>query len=153
MAKMQNLWALLTEAYRTGSLKWLWGGRVVFTKRFRATLAEVNAGVTLIDAPGVDYAIRLVDYRVITIGATATGVGAALRIRGTQADATAILAEIALAGLTQSTPNYPGVANNTILADGASFVANDENTAITAANNGTALATATNYVGLYKLYY
>jgi hypothetical protein len=49
-----------------------------------------------------------------------------------------------VAGLTQSNLLRAGTATNgVILADGASFVANDVNTAITIIKDGSDLATAT----------
>jgi hypothetical protein len=87
---------------------------------------------------------RLVDLALIAIGgnaATATGV----MVRGTQAAAVVKLMDAKVAGLTQSTLLRIGTATNgVILADGASFVANDANTAITIIKDGSDLATATN---------
>jgi hypothetical protein len=80
---------------------------------------------------------------MIAIGgnaATATSVD----ILGTQSASSVKLMDGRVAGLTQSTLLRAGTATNgLILADGASFVANDVNTAITIAKTGSNLATAT----------
>ena len=110
--------------------------------RVRATTAQVNAGLTLLPAiPGRKY--RLHDVSLIAIGgaaATATSVD----ILATQSTSSVKLLAAAVAGLTQSTVLRAGAANAAVLADGASFVANDVNTAITIGKTGSALATATN---------
>jgi hypothetical protein len=116
---------------------------VVQHLRTRVTTAQVNAGHTLLPAvAGRSY--RLVDLALIAIGgnaATATGV----LVRGTQSAAVVKLMDAKVAGLTQSTLLRIGTATNgVILADGASFVANDANTAITIIKDGSDLATATN---------
>jgi hypothetical protein len=53
------------------------------------------------------------------------------------------LVAFAAAQTTQSTYLQPGVTGAAILADGASFTANDANTAITIGKTGDAVATAT----------
>lgn len=111
-------------------------------KRVRVTTAQVNAGATLLPAlPGRKY--RIHDIGLIAIGgnaATATGV----LIRGTQSESVVKLMDAKVAGLTRSTLLRAGTATNgLILADGASFVENDANTAITIIKDGSDLATAT----------
>jgi len=108
----------------------------------RVATAQVNAGATLLPAlPGRKY--RIHDIALIAIGgnaATATGV----LVRGTQAATVVKLMDAKVAGLTRSTLLRAGTATNgLILADGASFVANDVNTAITIIKDGSDLATAT----------
>lgn len=109
--------------------------------RRRFTTAEVNAGVTLLPAKaGVKY--RMCDAIMIAIGgnaATATSVD----ILGTQSAASVKLVAGAVAGLTQSAVARAGATNISVLADGASFVDNDVNTAITVGKTGSNLATAT----------
>ena len=110
--------------------------------RVRVSTAQVNAGHTVLPAiAGFKY--RIQDMALIAIGgnaATATGV----QIRGTQSASAVILMDGKVAGLTRSTLLRAGTATNgLILADGASFVANDANTAITVIKDGTDLATAT----------
>lgn len=108
--------------------------------RQRFTIAQVNAGATILPArAGIQY--QMVDCALISIGgaaATATTVD----ILGTQTTSVKLLAA-AVAGLTQNTLLRAGATNATILADGASFVANDANTAITIGKTGSNVATAT----------
>lgn len=117
-------------------------GSVIYNARFRTSIANVNTGVTLLPAiPGYKY--RLIDATVISVGgafATCT----ALTISGTQSAGAAVLLSIAIAALTQSTVVKPNTSNVTVLADGASFVQNDVNTAVTIAKTGSSCATATN---------
>lgn len=110
--------------------------------RKRVTIAQINAGFTLVPAPGVGYALRLLDYVVIPVGGAVTGL-TTLDILGTIATVSSKLAAIAAAALTQSSLNRPGIANNTVLADGGSFVQLDKNTAITLNKTGASAATAT----------
>ena len=109
--------------------------------RSRVTTANVNAGATLLPAvPGFKY--RIQDMTMISIGgaaATATTVD----ILATQSTSSVKLLAVAVAALTQSAVVRAGAANATVLADGASFVANDTNTAITIGKTGSSLATAT----------
>jgi hypothetical protein len=118
-------------------------GGVAHNQRFRVALADVNAGLTLLPArPGIRY--RLVDEYMIAVGgaaATCTTVD----VLATQSAGSVKLVANAVAGLTQSTVLRAGAANATVLADGASFVPNDVNTAITIAKTGSACATATNF--------
>lgn len=110
--------------------------------RVRTTTANVNAGATLLPAiPGRSY--RLVDATMISIGGAASG-ATAVRITGTQSASSVQLVSNTVGALTQSTRVLAGVtANSSILADGASFLACDANTAITLTASGT-LATSTN---------
>lgn len=111
------------------------------TIRKRFTTAEVNAGATLLPAvAGQKY--RMVDAKMIAIGgnaATATSVD----ILATQSASSVKLVAAAVAGIAQSVVARAGAANIAVLADGASFVANDVNTAVTIAKTGSNLATAT----------
>lgn len=109
-------------------------------KRFRATTAQVNAGLTLLPArAGIKY--QVVDLALISIGGAASG-ATTVDILGTQTTSVKLLAA-AVAGLTQNTLLRAGATNATILAAGASFVANDANTAITIGKTGSDLATST----------
>lgn len=110
--------------------------------RQRVTAAQVNAGLTLLAAiPGMKY--RVVDITMISIGGAAAG-ATAVRINGTQASSVVQLLSVAVAALTQSTVVRAGAANATVLADGASFVACDANTAITIDKSGGSLTGSTN---------
>jgi hypothetical protein len=109
--------------------------------RTRFSAAQINAGATVLAAiPGYKY--RLIDAAMIAIGGNAATV--------TSVDLTAtlstsrVLFSALVAGLTRSTLLRAGAATNgVILADGASFTANDANTAVTIIKNGADLATAT----------
>jgi hypothetical protein len=110
------------------------------TLRTRVTLAQLNAGLTLLPAlAGFSY--RLFDFYMIAIGGAAAG-GTSANIIGTRAAAPVQLAAIAIASLTQSTLVRAASAN--ILADGASFSALDVNTPITVITVGSAMTTLTN---------
>jgi len=119
-------------------------GYVVQSKRIVSTIAEVNAGVTLLPAvAGRGY--RLVNVKVIAVGGAVTSTNVThLEVRGTQAAGSAVLFKVAKAQLTQSAVNQIGTASTTVLADGASFLGCDTNAAITLNPlGGTDAATAT----------
>ena len=109
--------------------------------RVRSTIAEVNAGKTLVAAvPGMKH--RIVDFTLIAIGGAAAA-ATSVDINGTRSSAAVKPAVVAVAALTQSAAVKPDTANVTLLADGASFTALDENTAITIGIAGSDLTTAT----------
>ena len=109
--------------------------------RLRFSVAQINAGATVLPAiPGWKY--RVLDMTMIAIGGAASG-ATDVRINATQATIAVSLLTVAIAALTQSAVVRAGAANATVLADGASFVANDVNTPILIAKTGGALATAT----------
>lgn len=113
----------------------------VQTIRRRFTIAEVNAGATLLSAvPG--FAYRLIDAAVIAVGGAVTA-ATDVRLLGTRAAGSVALLVAAVAALTQSALLRAGAANAVILADGASFTPLDANTAITIAKTGSPAATAT----------
>jgi hypothetical protein len=117
----------------------------VFTKRARLTLAQVNAGHSLVAAV-TGKKLRLIDAKIIAIGANlaATANATGVAISATQAASSVALFTANLAQLTRSAVNRIGTASTAVLADGASFVANDAATAITvAAVAGTDLITST----------
>lgn len=112
-----------------------------FTHRERVAIADINAGYTILPAvPGYKY--RVTDMAMTAIGGAGGG-ATDVRILATQAAASVALLITLIAALTRSAINYPGLANNTILADGASYAPNDDNTAITVGKTGGALTTAT----------
>jgi hypothetical protein len=116
---------------------------LVLNKRIRVTTSEVNAGLELLPAIS-GYKYRLVDVTLIAIGgsaATATSVD----ILTTQAASVVRPIVAAVAALTRSAVVKPDSTNVTVLADGASFVANDANTnvSISKQSAGSNLATAT----------
>lgn len=111
--------------------------------RTRVTIAQVNAGLTLVPAmPGVK--LRMVDCDIIAVGGAAAAV-TTVDILGTQATASAKLVAFAQASLTQSARLRAGASGATILADGASFAQNDTNTAITIGKTGSNVTTATHF--------
>jgi hypothetical protein len=134
-------WSLTTPTFTAATILGTLavGGRVsgpasgygLFSKRVRLTIAEVNDGATLLDAvTGLKH--RLVDYKIIPIGAAVTSSAATgVAIYGTQSATEVALAAVLKAQLTQSAVNTPITASVVSLADGASFVANDAATAIT----------------------
>lgn len=112
----------------------------MFTTRKRFTIAQVNAGATLIPAlPGLK--IRMVDALAIAIGGAAAAV-TTVDILGTVSTVRKLVA-LAQASLTQSTVLRAGGAGAAVLADGASFTANDAGTAITVGKTGADVTTAT----------
>jgi hypothetical protein len=112
----------------------------VQTIRRRATIAEVNAGFTLLSAiPGMSY--RMVSATAIAVGGAA-GAVTTVDILGTLSSSRKLVA-FAQASLTQSAVLKDGGTGATVLADGASYTANDVNTAITVGITGAAVTTAT----------
>jgi len=111
--------------------------------RTRFTIAQVNAGATLVAAVK-GMAHRIVDLTMIAIGGAAE-TATSVDIIGTRSAATVRPFVVAVAALTQSAVVKPNSANVTVLADGASYTALDENTAITIGtqSGGSDLATAT----------
>jgi hypothetical protein len=116
-------------------------GSMAYNIRTRFTIAQVNAGATVLAAiSGKKY--RVIDVYMIAVGgavATCTTVD----LLGTQSTSSVKLVANAVAALTQSALLRAGASNSTILADGASFVQNDTNTAITIGKTGGSCATAT----------
>jgi hypothetical protein len=120
---------------------------VVRNIRVRATQAQVNAGLVVLQAiPGFGY--RIVDCDMIAIGgaaATATSVD----LLGTKGGSASRPVVNTVAALTQSTRVHMGRAQvagtSTILADGGSHTVHDANTSIsiTKQSGGSNLATAT----------
>ena len=112
----------------------------VQTQRFRVTIAQINAGLTLLAAlSGFKY--RMIDCLMIAYGGAAAAV-TTVDIVGTQSTSKLLFA-FAQANLTQSTVLRPGVTGCTVLADGASFSQCDDNTAITINKTGSDVTTAT----------
>lgn len=116
---------------------------VTYHKRQRFTLAEVNAGATLIAAYAGRKA-RLIDASIIAVGGAAAA-GTTVDILATQSASGVKLVAFAQASLTQSALLRAGASGAAILADGASFVGNDANTAITVGKTGSSFTTATHF--------
>jgi hypothetical protein len=127
------------------------GNQVSYAHRERVAVADINLGYTLLPAiPGYKY--RISDMAMIAIGGAA-GAATDVRILATQAAASVALLVTLIAALTQNAINYAGLANNAILAGGASFVENDNNTAITVGKTGASLTTLTHvdFIVTYQL--
>lgn len=116
-------------------------GPVVHCTRTRLTIAQVNAGATLLPAiAGKGY--RMVACVAIAVGGAAAAV-TTVDVLGTLTTSRKLVA-FAQASLTQSTVLKDGGTGAAVLADGASYTLNDANTAITANITGSAVTTATN---------
>lgn len=114
---------------------------VVRHLRSRVTIANVNAGATLLPALA-NRKYRICDMALISVGGAA-GAVTTVDILGTQSSSSVKLLAGAQANLTQSALVRAGGTGGTILADGASFVACDTNTAITIGKTGSSVTTAT----------
>ena len=113
----------------------------VHVQRFRKTIAQINAGATLLAAiAGFKY--RLVDAYAIAIGG-AVGSVTTVDLLGTQSSSSVKLVAFAQASLTEDTLLRAGASGAAILAGGVSFVACDVNTAITVGKTGSDVDTAT----------
>lgn len=120
----------------------------VMNVRKRLTIAQINAGAILLPiVAGARY--RLIDAYAIAIGGAVTTV-TTVDIIGTLTSARKLVA-FGQAALTQSALVRAGAAGGVILADGASFTANDVGTAITAGITGSAITVAT-HVDFQLLY-
>lgn len=112
----------------------------LLTVRKRFTIAQVNAGATIVPAlPGVK--IRMVDAMAIAVGGAA-GAVTTVDIIGTLTSSRKLVA-FAQASLLQSAVLRAGGTGADVLADGASFTANDAGTAITIGKTGADVTTAT----------
>lgn len=138
-----------TEAVGSGSVvvadvKLKGGGQNlqgVMQVRKRFTIAQINAGAALVPAmPGRK--IRMIDVVGISVGGAA-GAVTTVDVLATQSAGSVKLAAFAQASLTRSTVLRPGVSGTAVLADGASFVANDVNTGVTVGKTGSDVTTAT----------
>jgi len=109
--------------------------------RTRFTIAQINAGATLLPAiPGFKY--RMVEASAISVGGAA-GAVTTVDILATQSTSSVKLVAFAQASLTQNTQLKSGESGATILAGGVSYVANDVNTAVTVGKTGSDVTTAT----------
>jgi hypothetical protein len=116
------------------------GGGVVNVIRTRATISTINGGFTLLAArPGWKY--QLVSAAAIAYGG-AVGAVTTVDLKGTQSTLKKLVAW-AQASLTQSTRLEAGDSGAAILADGASYIACDANTALTVDITGSNCTTAT----------
>lgn len=112
----------------------------VLNVRKRFTIAQVNAGADLVAAVS-GKSIRMVACKAISIGGAA-GAVTTVDILGTSTTSRKLVA-FAQANLTQSTVLVDGGTGGTVLADGASYTANDAGTAVTISKTGSNVTTAT----------
>lgn len=113
----------------------------VFQWRERFTIAQINAGATVLPAvPGYKY--RVVDIALIAIGGAVVA-ATTVDITGTQGGSVVKLLAAAVAGLTENTLLRAGATNAAILAAGTSFSTNDVNKGIGISKTGGAATTAT----------
>lgn len=115
--------------------------------RTRFTIAEVNAGATLLAAlPGYKY--RMVACKAIAIGGN-MGTLTTVDILATLSSSRKLVA-FAQASLTRSAVLTDGGTGAAVLADGASYTANDANTAVTIGKTGGTGDTATHVDVLFE---
>ena len=115
-------------------------GGAILNKRQRFTIAEINAGATLLPAiPGKSY--RMIGCKAISVG-NAAGAVTTVDVTGTVSTSRKLVA-FAQASLTQSTVLTDGGSGAAVLADGASYTANDAGTAILVGKTGSNVTTAT----------
>lgn len=112
----------------------------ILNVRKRFTIAEVNAGATLVPAV-TGKSIRMVACKAISVGGAA-GAVTTVDVLGTLSTSRKLVA-YAQANLTQSTVLVDGGTGGAVLADGASYTANDAGTAITVNKTGSNVTTAT----------
>ena len=118
-------------------------GRTMTIKK-EFTIAQVNAGATLVPAlPGLK--VRMHDALAVAKGG-AVGAVTTVDIIGTLAAAARKLVAFAQANLTQSAVVRAGGTGGAVLADGASFNANDAGAAITVGKTGADVTTATHII-------
>lgn len=108
--------------------------------RARFSIAQVNAGATILAAIA-GFKFRMVSCTVISVGGAA-GTVTTVDILATQAATGVKLVAYAQASLTRSTVLKDGGTGAAVLADGASYVANDVGTALTIGKTGSAVDTA-----------
>ena len=112
----------------------------VLNVRKRFTIAEVNAGATLVAAV-TGKSIRMVNCKAIAVGGAA-GAVTTVDVLATLSTGRKLVA-FAQANLTQSAVLTAGGTGAAVLADGASYTANDAGTGVTVGKTGSAVTTAT----------
>lgn len=118
-------------------------GTIVYQKRARVAVADIASGSGAEVLPAIaGYKYRLVAAKAIAIGGSAAAV-TTVDLVGTLSASTRKLVAWAQASLTQSAVLREGGTGATVLADGASYTANDANSAITLGRTGSAITTAT----------
>lgn len=115
---------------------------IVKALRTRLTLAQVNAGAVLLAAlPTVRW--QLLDFILVAVGGAAAG-ATSLDITATVGASVVRPCVAAIAALGRSVVARAGDTNVVVLADGASFVSLDVNTAVNCVSVGT-MTTATHF--------
>lgn len=109
--------------------------------RTRFTIAQINAGATLVPAI-TGQKLRMVSCSAVSVGGAAAAV-TTVDVIGTQATSAVKLVAYAQASLTQSTVLKDGASGASMLADGASYEACDTGKAITVGKTGASVTTAT----------
>jgi len=128
--------------------KEVFGPNIVNYVKKRFTIAQVNAGADILAAkPGYKY--RMVDCSMAAEGG-AVGTATSVEVEGVQSTSTVDLVSNTAGILTDDALVRAGITNSTLLANGASFDANDANTAITISATGT-VDTAT-HINVYMTY-
>lgn len=117
------------------------GARAVRNIRTRFTVAQINAGASLLPAVA-GYKYRVTGARAIAVGGAA-GAVTTVDLLSTQATASVKLVAFAQASLTQSAVLKDGGTGAAVLADGASYVANDSGAAVTVGKTGADVTVAT----------
>lgn len=122
------------------------------TIRTRVTAAQINAGFTLLPAPGPGFTYQFEDIDMVAVGGAAAGATAVV-VNGTIATVVSALVTVAIAALTQSARVRYGAANAVVLPDDGSLVPLDANTPVTIGKTGASLtgATAVDVVLTYSL--
>jgi hypothetical protein len=106
-------------------------GWVHYSLRTRVTVAQLNAGQTLLAAL-TNYKYRIENVKVIAYGGALSSTNAThVEVRGTQSSSVVALFKVAKAQLGQSVLNTFGTASTILLNDGASTATCDQNAAIT----------------------
>ena len=139
--------ALATVVQAGAGITGINGASVLMLARVREATASVNTGATLLPAVvGKGYRLSGAEITAIGGNAAATANATGVAIYGTQGGSKVALLTVVLAGLTRSTANPMTGTNSTVLADGASKIKCDSDTAITIqAVGGSDLITATNF--------
>lgn len=115
--------------------------KAVYQVRKRFTVAQVNAGAEILPAlPGFKY--RMVNCKAIAVGGAA-GAVTTVDVTATQGASGVKLVAFAQASLARSAVLTAGGTGAAVLADGASYLANDGNTAVNIGKTGSNVTTAT----------
>ena len=130
-------------------LKQFYGAGIVNYIKKRFTVAQINAGATILAAkPGLK--IQMIDCSMAAEGGNAA-TATSIEVEAVQSTSAVDLISNTVGILTDDTLARMGITNSTLLANGLWAVANDVNTAITISKTGSDLATAT-HLNVYFTY-